>query len=97
MWQSESQGDGHGVAFNVGLSRLERPLRMMDVTAPDAALAIGDVEAISLRQPVLDRVDRRVIDRAACRRCRDLPVCTTTLTGVPLVPRPLYPAVGESP
>ena len=38
---------------------------MMDVTAPDTVLAIGDVEAVSLRQAVVDRVDYRLIDRAA--------------------------------
>jgi hypothetical protein len=48
MRQPESQGGGHSVAFNIGLSRLEWPPRMMDVAAPDAALAIGDVEAVPL-------------------------------------------------
>ena len=53
------------VARDVGLSRLERPPGMMDVTAPESASAIGGVEAVPLGQPVLERINRRMRDRTA--------------------------------
>src|SRR5215204_1780842 len=75
---SQAMKVAHRVLLDFGFRLLKRPLGMVDLVAPDRAVRPGGIEAIALREPMLQRsrsggVDLRDRPVAAGEGCMRAP------------------------